>query len=75
MFSPLCPSATLFEAWMSQCHRDQEIAEGLVYRDFITVGLLVDKLAVSGAGRVSVERYLDLHSGAGCAGWPAADLQ
>ena len=56
----------------------REIASKLEYRDFITVGLLVDKLKVRDPGRQGRPaglRQLDLHPGARRAGRPAADLQ
>ena len=56
----------------------KEVAGGLLYRDFITVGLLVDKLLVSrdsAAGQKADRRQLDLHPRARRAGRPVADLQ
>ena len=55
-----------------------EVADGLVYRDFITVGLLVRSLKIhddTPQGRKLVTRQLDLHPGAGRADREAADLQ
>jgi len=53
----------------------KEVSDGLQYRDFITVGLLAKKLSVTEPGGGLIEGHLDLYSGAGCAPWPAADLQ
>ena len=55
-----------------------EVAGGLIYRDFITVGLLVDELLVSRdtpAGQEADRRQLDLHPGTRRAGRPVADFQ
>ena len=48
----------------------ETISDGLVYRDFITVGLLVDRLKVTREpdGAAADQRQLDLHPGAGRAG-------
>ena len=53
----------------------REVSDGLQYRDFITVGLLVDQLDGARSRRRSAQGQLDLYSGAGCPGGPAADLQ
>ncbi len=53
----------------------REVSDGMIYRDFITVGLLADRLHGDGAGRRPAEGQLDLYSGAGCAARAAADLQ
>ncbi len=56
----------------------REVAANLEYRDFIAVGLLVDKLKVSEPGgkvRTAGLRQLDLHSGARRADRTASGLQ
>ncbi len=52
-----------------------EVSDGLQYRDFITVGLLVDRLKVQEPDRRSAERHMDLHPGARRPAGPPADIQ
>jgi hypothetical protein len=53
-----------------------EVAEGLMYRDFITVGLLASKrLAVKEKDGSPAQRQLDLYPGTRCRRRPPADLQ
>ncbi len=55
-----------------------EVAEGLCYRDFLTVGLLLKKLHVQEKGKkpaIGRSRQLDLHPGSRRARGPRADLQ
>ena len=53
-----------------------EVSDGLMYRDFITVGLLLKPAEDPTERRgTAAEGQLDLHSGARCAGGPHADLQ
>ncbi len=42
----------------------REVSDGLEYRDFITVGILANKLDVTGARRRLDQRHLDLYPGA-----------
>ncbi len=53
----------------------QAISDGLVYRDFITVGLLLNKLKIKEADGIAGSGQLDLYPGAGCSGGPLADFQ
>ena len=56
----------------------REVSDGLMYRDFITVGCLLKRLQVreeSAAGAQAAIRQLDLYPGAGRAGRADADLQ
>ncbi len=53
----------------------QTISDGLMYRDFITVGLLVDRLLITEPGWFADQGHLDLHPGARCARRALADLQ
>jgi protoporphyrinogen oxidase len=47
-----------------------EVANGLLYRDFITVGILLKKLSEG----QKTKRQLDIHTGAGCKSGQAANI-
>ncbi len=51
------------------------ISDGLLYRDFLTVGLLVNKLSVTESDGYPLKDFLDLHPGARRASGPPASLQ
>ena len=56
----------------------RKFSDDLVYRDFITVGLLMKNLKVQDTGPLQQkldQRQLDLHPGARRARRPAADIQ
>ena len=53
----------------------KEVSDGLQYRDFITVGLLCDRLKVKETGWRTAEGYVDLCAGAGCNPGAVTDLQ
>jgi protoporphyrinogen oxidase len=53
----------------------KDVSNGLMYRDFITVGTAGEQSSVTEDDGSAAERHMDLHPGAGRAGGPLADIQ
>ena len=53
----------------------REVSEGLQYRDFITVGVLANRLDVTESDKTRIQGHVDLYPGAGRVAGAAADLQ
>ena len=75
--SPPCRCASSFaRSPLQSPPKSREVSDGLMYRDFITVGLLVKKLKRDRSRRrLPLTGQLDLYPGAGCTAWPSSDLQ